>query len=75
MEKKPIEEAKKNLEKKIITHSNVLGIGVVFFGGEHFIEVAVRNNDTKEEIQNLCDNNLWEEHPVKIVIRDQSQLL
>jgi hypothetical protein len=69
---KSIEEAKKELEKKIIFVGGVFGIGTIFDGKDSFIEISVRDTYAKSEISKIVPENKWQGHPVKIIIRDQT---
>lgn len=69
---KSIEEAKKELENKIIFIDGVFGIGTIFDDQHSFIEISVRDTGVKNEISKMVPENKWEGHSVKVIIRDQT---
>lgn len=69
---KSIEEAKKELENKVIFKEGVFGIGTIFDGNHSFIEISVRDAGVKNEISQMVSENKWQGHEVKIIIRDQT---
>lgn len=72
---KTIQEAKKDLEQKIISNPHVVGIGVIDWNNETFIEVSVKDEPGKNDITRLIPDGHWDGHPVKIKVRNQSTLL
>jgi hypothetical protein len=72
---KTIQEAKRELEQRIILMPEVVGIGVISWSNETFIEVSARNEAGKETIAKLIPSGNWEGYPVRIKVREQTTLL
>lgn len=69
-----IQDAKKDLEHKIIQMPDVFGIGTKFDGQSYFIEVAVKDKKTEQQILKLLTNGKWSNYDVRIIIREQSKI-
>jgi hypothetical protein len=70
-----IEEAKKELENRIIHTPGVIGIGTMLDDGEKYIEVSVLNEGVANTVRQELSHEKWHGHPVKIIIRNQSKVL
>ena len=68
-----ISTAKKSLEKKIMVHQFVTGVGTRQDDNGFFIQVSVSEEHYIPEIQSLLTDGTWEGHPVTSVVQPMAE--